>query len=120
MVSARWRKLAGDLGAMPGRVALMVAALTVSLVGFGSVLGARAVLVREIATSYLSSHPADATIELAGDVDAAVLAAVRARPEVAEAEARDAVIARVVATRQPVELFVVDDFAAIRLNAFRR
>lgn len=134
MASPRWRKLRGDLGAMRGRVVMMVVALAVSLVGFGSVLGARAVLRREIAASYLSSHPADATLELAGDVDAAVLAAVRARHEIAQAEARDAVLARVEVGAppvahgghggggawQPLELFVVDDFAALRLNTFRR
>ncbi|HEY0480649.1 MAG TPA: FtsX-like permease family protein [Kofleriaceae bacterium] len=139
MASARWRKLRGDLGAMPGRVAAMIVALAVSLVGFGSVLGARTVLRREIAASYLSSHPADATIELDGDVDRAVVAQVRARPEVAEAEARGAVMARIqpdappallahgphggpgmAATSRPLQLFVVDDFAALRLARFRR
>src|SRR5512138_2206267 len=67
MVSPRYRKLAGDLRAMPGRVIAMVLALAVSLSGVGAALGARTVLRRTIATSYLSSHPADATIELAGD-----------------------------------------------------
>jgi putative ABC transport system permease protein len=128
MASVRWRKLSGDLRAMPGRVVAMVLALAVSLVGFGSVLGARTVLRREIAASYLSSHPADATIELAGDIDRAVLAEVRARPDVADAEARDAIMARVrpgqgdpvLASSQLLQLFIVDDFAAMRLGTLRR
>ncbi|HEY6173840.1 MAG TPA: hypothetical protein VIX73_05315, partial [Kofleriaceae bacterium] len=78
MASIRWRKLAGDLRAMRGRLVVMVVALSVSLVGFGSVLGARAVLRREITASYLSSRPADATFELIDDIDRATLDAVRA------------------------------------------
>ena len=33
MASLRWRKLAGDLRAMPGRLVAMVLALAISLVG---------------------------------------------------------------------------------------
>jgi len=95
VASLRWRKLRGDLGAARGRVVLMIVALAVSLTGFGTVLGARTVLQREIAASYLASRPADATLELPGGVDAAVLAAVRARPDIAAASARDAILARV-------------------------
>src|SRR5262245_30065843 len=138
MASPRYRKLAGDLRAMPGRLIAMVLALSLSLTGVGAALGARTVLRRTIATSYLSSRPADATIELAGDADAALVAAVRARPDIADAEARDAVIARFAAAprgpagdpamrgngapggAQLVQLFVIDDFAALRLNTFRR
>jgi putative ABC transport system permease protein len=138
MVSSRYRKLAGDLRAMPGRLIAMILALSVSLSGVGAALGARTVLRRTIATSYLSSRPADATIELAGDADAALVAAVRARPDIADAEARDAVIARFAAAprgpagdhamhghagapggSQLVQLFVIDDFSALRLNTFR-
>jgi putative ABC transport system permease protein len=94
MASLRWRKLAGDLRAMPGRVVAMVLALAISLIGFGAVLGARTVLRREISASYLASHPADATLELAGDVDAATVAAVRARPGIGIAEARGTIVVR--------------------------
>lgn len=95
MTAALWRKLRGDVRAARGRIALLIGALAVSLTGFGGVLGARAVLERAISASYLASHPADATIELAGDVDDALLAAVRARPEIAAAAAREALQVRV-------------------------
>jgi putative ABC transport system permease protein len=138
MADPRWRKLAGDLRAMPGRLIAMVLALSVSLSGVGAALGARTVLRREIAASYLGSHPADATIELADDAGAELVAAVRARPGVADAEARDAVIARFAAAprgpagahamhgsvgaggSQLVQLFVIDDFSALRLDTFHR
>src|SRR3954469_11923012 len=91
MAKPRWQKLRGDLRGMRGRLVVMVLAFAVSLVGFGTVLGARTVLHREIAASYLSSHPADATIELAGDIDGALLAELRPRPDIADAEPRDSV-----------------------------
>jgi len=144
VVSPRWRKLRGDLRAMKGRLALMVIALALSVSGFGTVLGARTVLRREITTSYLSSRPADATLELGGDVTASLLAEVRARADIADADAREVLMARVRSTApsspalhahmrrhggggssdrrgwQRLQLFVVDDFAALRLNVFRR
>jgi putative ABC transport system permease protein len=99
----------------------MVAAITVSLVAVGVVLGAYAVLGREIAASYLGTRPASATLELPGGVDAALLAAVRGHPAVSEAEAREVVVAR---TRvgddwRRTLLFVIDDFEDLRLNRFR-
>ena len=141
MGSPRWRKLRGDLAATRGRVVLMVLALAVSLVGLGAVLGARTVLRREIAASYLSSAPADAVLELPGGVDARLLAALRARPELAAADAREVVMARAhtggppgpalhapmdamgfvpAGEAQRVQLFVIDDFAAIHVGLVRR
>ena len=141
MASLGWRKLRGDLAAARGRVALMVGALAVSLIALGTVLGARTVLVRGIAASYLSSHPADATLELPGGIDGALLAEVRARPEVEAADAREVVMARVATGRpapamlrahldamgmtrgddtRPLQLFIEDDFAARHVNVVRR
>ena len=121
MPSPRWTKLARDVWAERGRVLLMVAAVTVSLVGIGSVLGAYAVLGREIQRNYLGTRPASATLDIAGGIDAALVAEVRRHPLVGEAEARQVVLAR---TRvgddwRRTLLFVIDDFADLRLNLFR-
>ncbi len=121
MASPRWLKLARDVWTERGRVLLMIAAITVSLIAVGVVLGAYAILGREIQASYLGTRPASATLEIPGGVDAALLAAVRGHPAVAEAEARDVVLAR---TRVGDEwrrtlLFVIDDFEDLRLNRFR-
>ena len=133
----RWRKLRADLAAMRGRLALMTLALAISVTGFGIVLGARTVVQREIATSYLGSKPADATLELSGDATA-VTSIVRARPEIADVDVREVVMARVKSSAspavqahmaahgyvdasswKPLQLFVVDDFSAVKLNLFR-
>ncbi len=119
-MSARWLKLWRDVRAERWRYALMGLAITVSVAVFGSVLGARDVLRREMARNYQQTQPAHATLELRGDVDAAVLAWVRAQPGVAQAEAADVVEAQAWVGQSwlPVLLFVVDDFAQHRLNRF--
>ncbi len=121
MASPRWTKLARDLWTERGRAALMIAAVATSLVAVGAVLGAYAILTREIAANYLGTRPASATLELEGGADAALAAEVRRRPGIAEAEARGVVLARarVGDDWRPLLLFVVDDFSGLRLNTFR-
>lgn len=121
LASPRWRKLAGDLRAEKGRIVLMVAAILVSLIAVGTVLGAFAILTREIAANYQGTHPAEATLELDGGIDADLLQRVRQRPDVREADAREVVLARVRVDGnwRPILLFVVQDFDRMRLNTFR-
>jgi putative ABC transport system permease protein len=118
----RWTKLLRDLSIERGRVLLMLASIAVSLSALGALLGAYAVLTREIAVNYLGTRPASATLELPGGVDRSLVDEVRKRPEIAEAEARDAVLARVLVGKdwRPLLVFVIDDFADLRLNRFRR
>jgi hypothetical protein len=99
----------------------MVAAVTVSLIAVGTILGAYAVTNREIAASYLGTRPASATLEIPTGVDAALLEEVRKHPAVAEAEARDVIVARMRVGNEwrRTLLFVVDDFDDLRLNLFR-
>jgi putative ABC transport system permease protein len=121
MARPRWVKLWRDVMTERGRVLLMIASIVVSLSAVGAMLGAYGVLTREVAVNYLGTRPASATLELPGGVDAALVAKVRERPEIAEAEARDAVLARVRVGQdwRPLLLFVIDDFEHLRLNRFR-
>jgi putative ABC transport system permease protein len=122
MTSPRWRKLWRDLWMEKGRALLMVTAIAVSLMGIGTVLGAYAILTREMPRNYLGTHPASAALELSSGVDQALTAEVRRRPGIAEAEAGDIVLARAKVGDDwiPLLLFVVDDFETIRLNTFAR
>jgi len=117
-LAPRWKKLLADLRAEKGRVVLMLVAVAVSLAAVGAILGSRAILLREIAANYLATVPAHATLELPNGVDQSALAAARALPEVAAAEARDVLIARVEVKGEwrPLLLFVVEDFEAMRLS----
>ncbi len=121
MASARWMKLWRDVRAERGRLALMVAAIAVSLAGVGAVLGGYALLTREIAANYLGTRPASATLEIPGGVDGTLVDAVRQRPGVETAEPREVIMARarVGGDWRRMLLFVVDDFADVRLNRFR-
>jgi putative ABC transport system permease protein len=122
MMRPRWRKLLGDLATERGRVALMVAAIAISLFGVGSVLGAYSILTREMPRNYLGTRPASAALEVSAGVDGDLLDEVRRRPGIAEAEAGDIVLARAKVGDDwiPLLLFVVDDFNAMRLNTFGR
>jgi putative ABC transport system permease protein len=121
MRSARWAKVRGDLRAARGRVALMIVAVAVSLSAVGVVLGAFGIAGPELDRNYRETRPASATLEVAG-ADGALAADVRALPGVVDAEARGAVLTRVKSGADwlPFLLFVVDDFADLRLNTFRR
>ncbi|HYQ26636.1 MAG TPA: ABC transporter permease, partial [Polyangiaceae bacterium] len=120
MIRPRWRKLWQDVRSERGRISIMVTAIAVSLMGIGAVLGAYAILMREMPRNYLSSRPASAALELGSDVEPALLDAVRRRPGIADAEAGEIVLARarVGEDWKPILLFVVNDFRAQRLNTF--
>lgn len=121
MLSPRLTKIARDLWMERGRALLMIVALTVSLVAIGTMLGAYAVLTREIAGSYLGTRPASLTLEIPEGIGPGLVARVREHPLVKEAEAREVIVARaqVGDDWRRLLLFVVDDFGDLRLNTFR-
>jgi putative ABC transport system permease protein len=122
MVEIRLRKVLRDVWFERGRVALMATAIAASLVAGMTVLGARSILVREMAVNYLGTTPASATLEFARPVESGLIEAIRTRPGVADAEARDMVLGRanVGDTWISLLLFVVDDFDSVRLNTWRQ
>jgi putative ABC transport system permease protein len=113
------RKVLRDLWLARGRTAVLVFAMAVSLTTVGAILGAYGVLAREMPRSFLSSHPASATLVMHDGVDPGLLEAVRRRPGIADAERRGMVFARVEVapdTWLPLRLFVVEDFDAMRIE----
>ncbi|HEY5958873.1 MAG TPA: FtsX-like permease family protein [Polyangiaceae bacterium] len=120
MLSPRWRKLLGDLRAERGRLTLMLSAIAVSLIAIVAVLGAWAVLRREMAANYLGTRPAAATLELSEPIDQSLLDRVRSLPNVADATSREVIRARVQVGNdwRPLLLFVAENFDDLRLNRF--
>ena len=98
----RWIKLIRDLTVERGRILLMLAAITVSLIAIGTVLGTYSILSREIATNYLGTNPASATLEIEGDVNQRVVSLAEQNPQVQQAEARDVILARPLGDRKSV------------------
>ncbi|HET9954023.1 MAG TPA: ABC transporter permease [Polyangiaceae bacterium] len=117
----RWVKVYRDVLTERGRIALMLIAIAVSLMGIGAVLGAYGILTREMARNYLGTRPASASLELSAAVDHELLEAVRKRSGIVEAAAGEIVLARAKVGHdwRPLLLFVVRDFGDLRLNTFR-
>jgi putative ABC transport system permease protein len=91
-----WRKVAGDLAAYRGQLALVVLVLVLGISGVVAALNAQAVLRREIAASYESARSPDIALWFER-VDTAGVAAVAAMEGVAAADARRVINSRVAA-----------------------
>jgi putative ABC transport system permease protein len=116
------RKIARDLVAMRGRVALMIGAIAVSVAAVGTVLGARAILEREIAVNYLSTNPASATLQIPAGANADAVRIARSRTGVLDAALRARAGARMVfasGRRAPMLLFVAPASDSMRVAGFR-
>lgn len=121
MLEPRWQKVRRDLWLARGRLALMIGAVAISLVAFGTGLGGYAVMTRELTRAYLATRPASATLETER-LDASVVAAVRERPDVAAVEARATLTARARVRDEwrPLRLFVIADFEHMELATLAR
>lgn len=119
-MNTRWLKLLRDVQDAPGRLLMIVGALGVSLVAVVAMLVSFIVLRREVPRSYLAANPASARLALDGDVSAELLRAVRARPEIAKADASGFASAQLLlgdGEAVPVVFFVVPEFAPQRVDA---
>jgi putative ABC transport system permease protein len=121
-------KLGRDLRATSGRVALMVVALTVSLVAFGTILFTRSIVGDQIGVSYTSTDPASATIVLDRGLDQARLAGVRdtvrAQPGVVDATLRGQATVEMLTPAgepldDPLQLFVAAPDDPMRIETFK-
>lgn len=119
-MNTRWIKLWRDVCAERGRFFLMLGAVVVALAALGAVLGAYAVLTEAMAANYLGTAPAHATLEMRGDVSAEVLELARSHPLVAQAQARDVIMARaqVGGEWRPVLLFAQDDGQDVTVSRY--
>jgi putative ABC transport system permease protein len=120
MIAPRWIKLWRDAAAARGRLGLIVVAVAASVAALATMAIASAVLMREVPRGYRGSNPASAQLELAAQPDAALLARVRQRPGIAQAEPAGTLRGRVELAPgewAPLLLFVVPDVATLAINA---
>lgn len=120
-MSPRWRKVLNDLQAASGRFMMMGAALTASITVVTAILAAYAILAREVPRNYLDTNPASAQLEM-DRVDSALVGLVRSHPDIADVEAASTLTGRIEVAPHEwmlLRLFVVPDFKALRINAFR-
>ena len=99
---------------------LAVLAIAIGIFGVGSILSAYAILTREIRVNFLGTNPASAILYVEG-ADEELARAVESLPEVAAAEPRRAVWARVLIGPdewRPLLLSVIDEFDTLRVATF--
>jgi putative ABC transport system permease protein len=111
MLDPRWRKVLRDIWLHRARSMLVILAIAVGLIGAGAILNAWALVQRATEQGYNTSLPASATLTI-DHIDAELIAAVRASPEIGGARARRSVIAAAEAngTWHTAVLVALDDF----------
>jgi putative ABC transport system permease protein len=117
----RYRKVIRDLTSDYSKNLLLVLAIAIGVFGIGSILGCYAVISREMASNYRSTEPASATIEIEGEISAALLDRVRAFPGVKKAARRATIVGRMKVNERwhPILFFVIDDFEKMEISKFR-
>jgi putative ABC transport system permease protein len=120
MFSVRWRKVLRDLWSNELRTILAIMAIAIGVFGVGSILGAYAILTREINVNFMATTPASATLYM-DKADKDLANAVEGLPGVGVAEPRRTISARMLIGPdewRPMLLYVIDDFTSIRLATF--
>ena len=116
-----WRKVLRDLWLNKPRTLLTVLVIAIGIFAIGGVLSAFGILSREIVVNYMGTTPASATLEVEGLTDA-MLQQVRAQPEIARAELRESIAARIKVGSdawQRLTLYVIPDFEQMQLATFK-
>jgi putative ABC transport system permease protein len=113
-----WRKTIRDFRQESTRTVLVIAAITIGMVGFTAVFSTYAVLTREVNKGYLASNPASATLETDA-IDNALVTAVLSDHDVSDVEPRRAVSGSI--KTGPVQwraltLFVIKNYGNIRIS----
>ena len=100
------KKILRDAWLHKSRTLLVVAAVAIGMIGAGALLDTWALVQRVTVQTYLASHPVSATLRV-DSFDDALLAQVRAMPDVAAARARRVVGAHVQVERHSTQCGIV-------------
>jgi putative ABC transport system permease protein len=121
-MSTQWRKIAGDFRQHRLQIFLIGLILFLGTAGVVAALKARAVLAREITASYQRASAPDIILWF-DKVDAGLLDLVRARPGVAEVDARSAAFTRIAGKSGewfPMRLTALLDFTKQKVGLVHR
>jgi putative ABC transport system permease protein len=119
MLRPRWYKVIHDLFGNKTRTLLIVLSMAVGLFAIGIILSARSILSEGLARSFAAIHPSSGTVRTIEPFDEDFLQSVRSMPEVADADARRNVAARVEVSPgewKNISLFVIANYNDIRVN----
>jgi putative ABC transport system permease protein len=121
-MSTQWRKIAGDFRQHRLQIFLIGVILILGTAGVVAALNARAILAREIAASYQRANAPDILLWF-DKVEPALLDLVRARPGVAEVDARSTAFLRIAGKSGewfPMRLTLLPDLAKQKVNLIHR
>jgi putative ABC transport system permease protein len=121
MLKPRWRKVLRDLWSNKTRTILVVLSIAVGVFAIGMIAGSQAIYAREVPAAYTASGPASATL-YTDWFDDDLVQAVRDMPQVAAAEGRRSVSARIKIGPEewrPLQLFAIADYDDIQINKVR-
>ena len=119
-MSPRYKKVFRDIANNRTTSVLLLLALVVGVFAVGTMLNAFSVLRREMGKNYLGSNPAHASIRVEHPISASESQTALAIPGVLMAEGRSGLRARMRIGDEwrMLLLFVVEDFANVRMNVF--
>src|SRR3989337_2391954 len=118
----RYMKVIRDLTSEYSKNLMLVLAIAVGVFGIGSILGGYAVISREMASNYMNTEPASATIEIEGGISSTLLDSVRTFPGIKKAERRATIVGRMKVNERwhPILFFVIDDFEKMEISKFQQ
>ncbi len=120
MLSPRWRKVVRDVWLHKPRTLLVVLAISIGIIGAGSVLNTWSLMRSVTRAEFSDSNPASATLRT-DSIDASLLTAVRAMPGIAAAQGRRSLVAsaRTANGWRTAVLMTHDDFAQNRIGIIK-
>ena len=119
MFKTRWYKVVNDLFGNKTRTLLIVLSMAVGLFAVGIIISARSILSAGLAQSFAAINPSSGTVHTAELFNEDFLQSVRSMPNVAGADARRNVPARVEVNPgewKNITLFVIADYDNIQVN----
>jgi putative ABC transport system permease protein len=119
MISPRWKKVLRDVGLSKSRTFLVVMSIAVGVFAVGTVLSTSDVLSREMDRNWKASNPQQGRIDASG-FQQSFVNAVRALPEIEDAEGGSSVFtrARFGDDFKFIDVKAIPDFNDVRINRF--
>jgi putative ABC transport system permease protein len=119
MIAPRWRKVLRELWLNKTRTLLVILSISVGVFAVGAVVGARAILARDLRIQYEATYEASMTI-VASNLDEQFVRSIARMPEVADAQGRGLHLLRVHLgeARSNLILYTIWDFDDVRLDRF--
>ncbi len=121
MIGTRWRKVVRELWLNRPRTVLVILSIAVGIFAVGAVQLLRSVIVTELKAIYTASNASQATL-FVGGVDEDLVASIRRMPEIADAQGRSNLVAKVQVAPDEwknISLIAVEDFTDIRISRIR-